>query len=63
MWDLAMRLMRRLMRQTEWHASADTPNAVMHRWTPHGWERRDMTDEERAAHMAKLSKWAELQQW
>jgi hypothetical protein len=46
MWNTAIGLARRLLRQTEWHEATACDRFIWRRWTPDGWEYREMTDEQ-----------------
>jgi len=46
MWNIAIGVVRRFLRHTEWHEATRGNQFIWRRWTPSGWEYREMTDEE-----------------
>lgn len=48
MWNIAIGIWRRFMRQTEWHEATQGDQFIWRRWTSEGWEYCEMTDEEQS---------------
>lgn len=48
MWSIAMGVFHRIAGHTKWHKATRGDQFIWRRWTPTGWEYREMTEAEQS---------------